>query len=107
MRFFITTHTIQGKNNLQKAIIAEVEKWEGTLIEKGGAQILCIDNFKKTLNHFNRELPKCKPCQMSLNDNSISFATYMTDDTFAILTFHEVKNVYNGFTLSFEGKERR
>lgn len=98
MRYFITTHTINGKNSLQKAIIAEVERWKGTLIEEGGTKTDCINHFKKVLEHFNRELSKCKPCQMSRNDNSISFETCMTYDTFAILTFNEVKYSYDGIS---------
>lgn len=98
MRHFITTHTIQGKNGLQKAIITEVEKWEGTLIEDGGTTADCIDHFKKVLDGLHRVCVKCKPCEMSINDNSISFSTRMTDDTFAILTFHEVKYSYDGIS---------
>ena len=98
MRYFITTHTIQGKNGLQSAIIREVENWEGTLIEDGGSYTDCTDHFKKVLEGLHKVFVKCRPCQMSRNDNSISFSTCMTDDTFAILTFHEVKYSYDGIS---------
>lgn len=104
MRLFITTHTINGKNSIQKAIIAEVERWKGTLIEEGGTKADCIKHFKKVLDHYNRELSKCKSCQMSENDNSISFSTIMSDDTFAILTFNEVNHSYDGITRWKEKK---
>ena len=104
MRYYVTVYSIQGKNNLQKALIMEAEKWGGTLIEEEGSKEAFIDHMRKVLNHFNRELPKCRPCEMSTNDNSISFSTQMTDDTFATLTLHEVKYVYDGIMRYKEKK---
>ena len=98
MRYFITTHTINGKNSLQKAIIAEVERWKGTLIEEGGTTTDCIDHFKKVLAGLHTVFVKCKPCEMSRHENGINFSTRMSDDTFAMLTFHEVKHSYDGTT---------
>lgn len=104
MRYFITTHTIQGKNSLQQAIIDEVERWRGTLIDSRCSMDDCIVYFKRLLNQLNN-LKKCRPCQISKNNGSISFSTYPSDDTFAILTFHKVKYTYDGIIKEKEGDE--
>jgi hypothetical protein len=98
MKYFITTHTIQPKNLLQGAIITEVENWRGTLIEDSCSMEDCILHFKRLIRQINDAFPRSKPCELSRNDHSLSFATKMTDDTFAILTFHEVKYSYDGTT---------
>lgn len=96
MRYYVKIHSIQGKNSLQKALIQEAEKWDGTLIEDEEAKKACITHMLKVLDHFNRELSKCKPCHLSVNKDSISFTTYIADDTFVILTFHRVRFEYDG-----------
>lgn len=104
MMYYIEVHTINGKNNLQKSLAGEADRWKGTLVEDESARQACIDHFRKGLEKANEAFPKCKPCQMSLHDGSICFSTCMTDDTFAIVTFNEVKCVYDGI-LRMKAKE--
>ena len=102
MMYYINIHSIQGKNKLQKALVAEAEKWNGTLINNDEAKKACISDIRKTLEHCNGLFPKCSQCRMSMYDNSISFATDKVDDTFIIFTFYKVKNTYDGIILRQE-----
>lgn len=103
MKYFITTHTIQPKNLLQAAIITEVENWGGTLIEDSCSMEYCILHFKQRIRQINDAFPRSKPCELSRYSQSISFGTRMTDDTYAILTFHEVKYTFDGILKEKEG----
>lgn len=47
MMYFLTVYSTQGKNSLQKALVAEASKWHCTLIEddlgpNGEAKPACI-----------------------------------------------------------------
>ena len=102
MMYYIHTHTIQGKNNLQRTLVAEAEKWNGTLIKNDEARQACITEIRKTLEHCNGVFPKSSPCRLSTHENSLTFATDKVDDTFVILTFYKVKNTYDGIMLRKE-----
>lgn len=98
MMHFVKTHTIQGKNSLQKAIIDVVEHWNGTLIDDDDAKKAFIANLHKMTESLNKDFPKCRPCQMTEHDNGPSFSTQGCDDTFATIALYEVKATYDGIT---------
>ena len=101
---YINIHSIQGKNKLQRTLVAEAEKWNGTLIKDDEARRACITEIRKTLEHCNGVFPKCSPCRLSTHENSITFETDKVDDTFVIFTFYKVKNTYDGIMLRPEKK---
>lgn len=102
MMYYINTHTIQGKNNLQRTLVAEAEKWNGTLIKNNEARLACIAEIRKTIEQCNAMYPKSRPCRLSTHDSGITIATNMVDDTFVNLTFYKVKSTYDGIIFHQE-----
>lgn len=101
MMYFLTVYSTQGKNSLQKALVAEASKWHCTLIEddlgpNGEAKRACIEHFHKMLDAFNRQFPKCTPCKFATGEGLISFQTPDGLDSFVQITFKKVRYIYNG-----------
>ena len=101
MMQFLTIYSTRGKNSLQKALGAEASKWHCTLIEddlgpNGEAKRACIEHFRKMLDAFNRQFPKCTPCQFATGEEHISFQTPDGLDSFVQITFQKVRYVYDG-----------
>lgn len=101
MMYFLTVYSTQGKNSLQKALVAEASKWHCTLIEddlgpNGEAKRACIEHFLKMLDAFNRQFPKCTPCQFATGEEHVAFQTPDGLDSFVQITFKKVRYIYNG-----------
>ena len=66
MMHFLTVYSTQGKNSLQKFLVAAVDKW------------------------------KCTPCQFATGEDYIAFQTPDGLDSFVQITFQKVRYVYDG-----------
>lgn len=101
MMHFLTVYSTQGKNSLQKFLVAEADKWHCTLIEddlgpNGEAKRACIEHFRKMLDTANQQFPKCTPCQFATGEDHIAFKTPDGLDSFVQITFQKVRYVYDG-----------
>lgn len=101
MMYFLTVYSTQGKNSLQKALVAEASKWHCTLIEddlgpNGEAKRACIEHFRKMLDVFKRQFPKCTPCKFAIGEEHIAFQTPDGLDSFVLITFKKVRYIYDG-----------
>lgn len=96
MKYYIKTHTIKGKNRLQEAIVREAEDWNGTLVKDEMAKDAFIYTMRSIVERYNIKYPKCSPCRMAVNDQSVSIATDKVDDTFVIMYLQKVTSVFDG-----------
>lgn len=101
MMHFLTVYSTQGKNNLQKFLVAEADKWKCTLVDDdfgpdGEAKRACIEHFRKMLDTANQQFPKCTPCQFATGEDHIAFQTPDGLDSIVQITFQKVRYVYNG-----------
>lgn len=101
MMHFLTVYSTQGKNSLQKFLVAEADKWKCTLVDDdlgpdGEAKRACIEHFRKMLDTANQQFPKCTPCKLATGEGYISFQTPDGLDSFVQITFQKVRYVYNG-----------
>lgn len=102
MMHFLTVYSTQGKNSLQKFLVAEADKWKCTLVEDfpcdtdGEAKQACIDHFRKMLDTANQQFPKCTPCKFATGEDHIAFQTPDGLDSFVQITFQKVRYVYDG-----------
>ncbi|MBR3699205.1 MAG: hypothetical protein IKM85_06730 [Bacteroidales bacterium] len=101
MMHFLTVYSTQGKNSLQKFLVAEADKWKCTLVDDdlgpdGEAKRACIEHFRKMLDTANQQFPKCTPCQFATGENHIAFQTPDGLDSFVQITFKRVLYVYDG-----------
>ena len=101
MMHFLTVYSTQGKNSLQKALVAEAIKWNCTLVEddlcpNGEAKRACIEHFRKMLDTANQQFPKCTLCKFATGEGHIAFQTPDVLDSFVQITFNEVRYVYDG-----------
>ena len=101
MMHFLTVYSTQGKNNLQKFLVAEADKWNCTLVDDdlgpdGEAKRACIEHFRKMLDYANEKFPKCTPCKFAADEDHVAFQTPDGLDSFVQITFKRVLYVYDG-----------
>ena len=99
--YFLTVYSTQGKNSLQKFLIAEADKWKCTLVDddfgpEGEAKRACIEHFRKMLDTANQQFPKCTPCEFATDEEHIAFQTPDGLNSFVQITFQKVRYVYDG-----------
>lgn len=95
--YYVNTYSVQAKNNLQKELIAKVEKWKGTLIPSSVLRKDFIEVIRKQVAESNTAFPKCKPCRLRMGEKTLC-VDYdgVVDSGFIVVELMKVNSVYGG-----------
>ncbi len=104
MMYYVKAHLTSGRNRLQKTIIEELERRNGTLLTDEHAKEAFIGHMRDFVLRTNADFPKCSCCEVCTRCEGVAYFHSAGMDTFAEFYFYKVSLVYDG-TAQLETEE--
>lgn len=105
MMYYVKTHLTSARNRLQKTIIEELERWNGTLLTDEHAKEVFIGHMRDFVLRTNADFPSCRCCEVCTRYEGLMTFDSAGMGSFAEFNFYKVSLVYDGNTAQLETEE--
>lgn len=96
MMYYVKIYTVNGRNNVQKSIIAECQQWNGTLLTDEQARKAFIGRMCDFVLSANSDVHQSRRCNVIANEKRLSITANNIEYSFVEIDFFKVNLVYDG-----------
>ena len=97
MRYYLSVYTLQPANSLQRMLVEEAKRWNGTLIDSDRAKDDLILLFRTYIEKANKQCAKCRACRLDTGEDVFVIDVRdVVHSTFVTFRFHKIRRYYYG-----------